>query len=129
MLHQHLKQRSAKLGLRGRDLASLVGMSPSKMSDYVKGRIALDAVKEKEIILVLEDLERLPKFFPIPIGSHDIKELALALERLRQGKFNSFEKLMGAISWDTPEGLERKFPKIFKTADVSKKSEALNLKK
>ena len=78
---------------------------------------------------MLEDLERLPKFFPIPIGSHDLKELAIALERLRQGKFNSFEKLMHAISWETPEGLERKFPKIFKTTDVSKKSESLDLEK
>ncbi len=118
MLHQHLKQRSAKLGLRNGDLASLVGMTPSKMSDYIKGRLTLDAVKEKEIISVLEDLERLPRFFPIPIGSHDLKELAVALERLRQGKFNSFEKLMRAITWETPEGLERKFPKIFKTIDT-----------
>jgi len=93
-------------------------MTPSKMSDYIKGRLTLDAVKEKEIISVLEDLERLPRFFPIPIGSHDLKELAVALERLRQGKFNSFEKLMRAITWETPEGLERKFPKIFKTIDT-----------
>ena len=122
MLHQHLRQRSAELGLRGGDLAALVGMSAPKMSNYFKGRITLDAVREKEIISVLDDLERLPHFFPIRIGCHDIKELAIALERLRQGKFNSFEKLMKAISWEAPEGLERKFPKIFKTAAQSKET-------
>jgi hypothetical protein len=114
MLHKHLKERSLNIGLRGGDLAALVGLSAPKMSNYFKGRITLDAGKVKELIQTLEDLERLRTFFPIPVGCHDIKELAVTLERLRQGKFNSFEKLMKAITWDTPEGLNRKFPKIFK---------------
>ncbi len=114
MLHQHLKQRSLKLGLRGGDLAALVGISAPKMSNYLRGRISLDGAKQKEVIQTLDDLERLRTLFPIPVGCHDVKELAVTLERLREGKFNSFEKLMKAIDWTTPEGLKRKFPKIFK---------------
>ncbi len=117
MLHQNLKQRSLKLGLRGGDLAALVGISAPKMSNFFKGRITLDAAKQNEVIQTLADLERLRAFFPIPVGCHDMKELAMTLERLRQGKFNSFEKLMKAIDWETPEGLERKFPKVFRTKD------------
>src|SRR5207249_8646070 len=107
-----LKDRCQKLGLRGGDLAALVGISAPKISNFFKGRTALDSAKTKEVTDTLSALERLKNFFPIPIGCHDIRELALALERLRQGKFNSFQKLMAAIDWTPPEGLERKFPKI-----------------
>lgn len=114
MLHQNLKQRSLKLGLRNGDLSALVGISAPKMSNFFRGRINLDAAKVKELIQTLDDLERLKTFFPVPVGGNSIAELAITLERFRQGKFNSYEKLTKAIEWTTPEGLERKFPKIFK---------------
>jgi hypothetical protein len=44
-----------------------------------------------------------------------MKLIAVTIERLRTDKFNSFHRLMKAIDWEeTPEGLERKFPRIFK---------------
>jgi hypothetical protein len=117
MLHQHLKQRSLKLGLRGGDMAALVGISAPKMSNFLKGRITLDAAKQNEIIQTLEDLERLNQIFPVPVGCHDVKEAALALDRLRQGKFDKFVGISNSVDWsetlEETERVKRKFPKIF----------------
>jgi hypothetical protein len=115
MQHEHLKQRAQKLGLHGGDLAALANLSAPKMSNFFRGRITLDPVKVKEITSVIDDLERLKEFFPVPLGFHDMKLIAVTIERLRTDKFNSFRRLMKAIDWEeTPEGLERKFPRIFK---------------
>ena|SRR5260370_31932156 len=114
MFHQNLKHRAVKLGLRGGDLAALINLSAPKMSNFFRGRSSLDAAKLRELIETLDDLERLKTFFPVPVGGTSVAELAVALDRFRQGKFTSFEKLTKAINWETPEGLERKFPKIFK---------------
>ena len=118
MLHQHLKQRSLKLGLRGGDLAALVGISAPKMSNFLRGRISLDGAKQKEVIQTLHDLERLNQIFPIPVGCHDVKEAALALDRLREGKFDKFMGISSTVDWretlEETERVTRKFPKIFK---------------
>jgi hypothetical protein len=118
MQHQHFKQRSLKLGLRGGDLAALVGISAPKMSNFFKGRITLDGAKQKEINETLKDLERLNEIFPVPVGCHDVKEAALALDRLREGKFDQFVGVSSTVNWsetsEETERVKRKFPKIFK---------------
>jgi hypothetical protein len=118
MQHENLKQRSLKLGLRGGDLASLINLSAPKMSNFFRGRNTLDAAKQKELIQVLEDLERLNNIFPIQVATHDAKQIALALDRLREGKFNQFMDISGTIDWSETSGeterVKRKFPKIFK---------------
>ena len=120
MQHEYLKQRAHKLGLRGGDLAALSNLSAPKLSNFFRGRITLDAAKLKEVVAVLDDLEMFKEFFPIPLGFHDMKLVALTLERLRTGRFESFRRLMKAIRWEeTSADVERKFPRIFK--DASKK--------
>lgn len=114
MDHEFLKQRAAKLGLRGGDLAALANLSGPKLSNFFRGRITLDAAKRSELVGVIDDLEKLKECSPIPLGVHDPKQAAIALERWRTGKFTSFLRLMKSISWETPEGLNRKFPKLFK---------------
>jgi len=113
MEHKHLKQRCQRLNLRSGDLASLVGLSAPKLSNFFRGRITLDAAKRKDLIQTLTDLETLRTYFPVPIGG-DAGELSIALDRFRAGRFESFRKLTQAINWTLPEGLERTFPKLFK---------------
>ena len=114
MQHENLKHRAHKLGLNGGDLASLANLSAPSISQFFRGRKSLDAAKVKQIDEVLDGLEKLKEYFPVPVGFHDMKLVATALERLHTGKLESFQKLTKAISWDTPEGLDRKFPRIFK---------------
>src|SRR5271157_4437335 len=137
MFHQNLKNRCAKLGLKGGDIAALISVSPPKISNFFKGRAGLASHKEKALLQVLDDLENLRHYFPVPIGTHDIKELALTLERLREGRYETFKDVMEKTSWKkicegryeriqeekqdtewtaTPEeeeSLKRKFPKMF----------------
>jgi hypothetical protein len=117
MQHQHLKHRCLKLGLRGGDLAALVGISAPKMSNFFKGRVTLDGAKQNEVIQTLDDLERLNQIFPVPVGCHDVKEAALALDRLREGKFDQFVGISSTVDWsetlEETERIRRKFPKIF----------------
>src|SRR5882762_9129407 len=114
MEHKLLKQRAQRLNLRGGDLAALANLQAPKLSNYFRGRIGLDAAKRNELIQVLDDLEKLNTYFPVPVGSGDAKLLAIALERFRTGRFESFSKLTKAIDWTKPEGLERNFPKLFR---------------
>jgi hypothetical protein len=115
MEHKHLKQRSQKLNLCGGDLAALANISAPKLSNFFRGRANLDPAKRNEIIQVLDDLEKLNSCFPIAVNTSDAKQLAIALDRFRDGRFESFAKLTKAIDWTAePERLERKFPKIFK---------------
>jgi hypothetical protein len=128
MLHEISKQRAAKLGLRGGDLASLANISGPKLSNYFRGRVELDAAKRSEIEEVLSDLENLEKVFPISIGVHDAKLTARMLERFRTGKFEVFETLTKTIDWsEQPEGLERKFPRLFKVKKDNKKAQGASL--
>jgi hypothetical protein len=113
MEHEHLKQRAAKLGLRGGDLAALANIAGSKLSNYFRGRITLDAAKRNELMEVIVNLEKLKDCFPILLGTHDAKQVAVMLERFRTGKFEKFLELTKSIQWDEPEGLNRKFPKLF----------------
>jgi hypothetical protein len=116
MQHEHIKHRTQRLGLKGGDLAALVSVSPSKVSEFFRGRRTLDAVKVKEIVGILDDIERLKEYFPVPIGTHDPKLLALTIERLRGGKFEPFCGLMPdwAGTEFELETLKKNFPKIFK---------------
>jgi hypothetical protein len=120
MEHEFLKQRASKLGLRGGDLAALASISAPKLSNFFRGRITLDAAKRNELVAVLTDLESLEKYFPVSLGTHDPKQVAVMLERFRTGKFESFLKLTKAIKWDEPEGLNRKFPKVFTSRAVKR---------
>jgi hypothetical protein len=117
MQHEHIKHRTQRLGLKGGDLAALVSSSPSKLSEFFRGRRTLDPVKVKEIVAILDDIERLKEYFPVPIGTHDPKLLALTIERLRSGRFESFRGLMPdwAGTDDELNALKKQFPKIFKS--------------
>jgi hypothetical protein len=126
MDHNILKQRAFKLGLRGGDLAALANLSGPKLSNFFRGRINLDAMKRKDLVEVLDDLEKLKEYFPILIGVHDPKQTAVMLQRFRTGKFTSYLRLTRSINWSEPEGLNRTFPKLFKD---SSKTEGLNLPK
>jgi hypothetical protein len=118
MDHNILKQRASNLGLRGGDLAALANLSGPKLSNFFRGRITLDALKRKELVEVLDDLEKLKEYFPVPIGTHDPKEVAVMLQRFRTGRFTSFLRLTKAIDWsELPEGLNQKFPKLFKKVE------------
>ncbi len=114
MEHKLLKQRAQRLNLRGGDLAALANISAPKLSNFFRGRIDFDAAKRNELVQVLDDLEKLNSYFPITVNTSDAKLLAIALERFRNGRFESFLKLTKAIDWTKPEGLERRFPKLFK---------------
>ncbi len=113
MEHENLNQRSKKLNLRGADLASLANISAPKLSNFFRGRINLDAGKRKELVQVLDDLEKLNACFPVVVSTSDAKVLAVALERFRTGLFKKFAKATKAIDWADPEGLNRKYPKLF----------------
>jgi hypothetical protein len=115
MEHENLKRQAAELGLRGGDLAALANMAGSKLSNFFRGRITLDAAKRNELMEVIADLKKLKACFPILIGTHDAKQVAVMLERFRTGKFEKFLELTKSIQWDEPEGLNRKFPKLFKS--------------
>jgi transcriptional regulator with XRE-family HTH domain len=99
MHHEHIRNRAQKLGLKGGDLAALSNLSGSQLSNFFKGRITLDAAKLKELVAVIEDLERLNGLFPVPIGTHDVKLLALAIDRLRDGLFEKYGELTSSTSW------------------------------
>lgn len=118
MFHEQVKRQMQKLNLRGGDLAALVNVSAPKLSNFFKGRIELDADKRKKLIDALHDIEQLKSSFPIPVGMHDPKLLALAIERFREGKFKPFTDLTKNTSWDVPketeESLERHYPALFK---------------
>lgn len=119
MQHEHIRHRAQRLGLKGGDLAALVNSSPSKISEFFRGRRTLDVAKVKEIVGILDDIERLKVYFPVPIGTHDPKLLALTIERLRTDKFESFRGLMP--NWERMDDelvlLKKNFPKLFKTKD------------
>jgi transcriptional regulator with XRE-family HTH domain len=115
MEHENLKRRSQKLNLRGGDLAALANISAPKLSNFFRGRDTLDAAKRSEIVQVLNDLEKMNSYFPVVVSTSDAKQLAVALERFRNGKFESFSKLTKTIDWTNPEGLGRKYPKLFGT--------------
>jgi hypothetical protein len=117
MHHEHIKHRAQKLGIKGGDLAALANLSAPQVSNFFKGRITLDAAKLKEVMAVIEDVERLNKLFPVPISSHDVKLLAVAIDRLRDGKFEKFGELTSTTQWTEPQNLRNKFPKIFKGED------------
>lgn len=115
MQHEHIRERLNKLGIRGGDFAALVGVSQPKMSGFLRGRSGFDAVRVKEIVMTVADLEKFKTIFPIPLGVHDPKLLAVALERLRNGRFDEFADVMKQSDWTTiPEHMEKKYPKIFK---------------
>lgn len=122
MQHENLKQRMQRVGLKGGDLAALVNVAPSKISEFFRGRRTIDAGKVKEIEEVLRDLERLPQYFPIPVGVHDMKLLALALERLRAGRFDTFHSQMQGTDWslsvEEKLRVEREFPRVFKSKSM-----------
>jgi hypothetical protein len=127
MEHEHLKQRASKLGLRGGDLAALAGMNAPSLSNFFRGRTTLDAMKRKELTQVLADLEKLRDYFPIPIGVHDAKQVAVMLERFRTGRFEEFLKLTSSGKWnEEPEGMNRKYKKVFasRAAKQTAKKEA-----
>ncbi len=113
MFHENLKRQMQKLNLRGGDLAALVNMSAPKLSNFFKGRIELDAAKRKELLGILNDIERLKSYFPVPIGTHDP-------ERLREGTFEEFGIVTKGTDWEdvpkeTKESLERHFFALFKS--------------
>jgi hypothetical protein len=116
MQHEHIKQQAQKLGLNGGDLAALANLNAPTVSQFLRGRKSLKPEKVQEITAVLHDLEELKKHFPVPVGFHDMKIVALALERLRKGQFEEFKIVMQGTDWEEPEQseLERKFPRIFK---------------
>lgn len=117
MFHENIRQRMTKLNLRGGDLAALANVSAPKLSNFFKGRVELDAAKRKELNEVLSDIEKLKNYFPIPIGVHDPKLLALAIQRLRDGEFQEFAEIMNGTIWDikqeTKESLQRYFFFLF----------------
>ena len=129
MEHKNLKQRAQKLNLRGGDLAALANIQAPKLSNFFRGRINLDAAKRSELGSVLDDLETLNTCFPVVVSTSDAKVLAVALERFRAGLFKSFATATMAIDWADPEGLNRKYPKLFATkAKKPKKVKAKKLK-
>ena len=118
MFHEQVKRRMQKLTLRGGDLAALANISAPKLSNFFKGRIELDAAKRQELLTILNDIERLKSYFPVPIGTHDPKLLALAIERLREGIFEEFGIVTRGTDWEdvpkeTKESLERHFFALF----------------
>lgn len=120
MFHEQVKRQMQTLNLRGGDLAALVNVSAPKLSNFFKGRIELDAAKRKELLGILNDIERLKSYFPVPIGTHDPKLLALAIERLREGVFEEFGIVTTGTDWEdvpkeTKESLERHFFTLFKS--------------
>lgn len=127
MLHEHIKARINKLGMKGGDFAALVGVSQPKMSNFLRGRSSFDAARTKEILKTLDDLESFKKYFPIPLGTHDPALLAIALERFRDGLFEPFRKAMRKTDWErsyTPEHLSLKYPRIFKNrSDLGEESQ------
>jgi transcriptional regulator with XRE-family HTH domain len=118
MFHESLKHRAAKLGLRGRDLAALANLSGSRLSNFFRGREELDTVTRENLVHILDDMEELKKFFPIPIGVHDIKLLALAIWRLQENKFVKFREVMQQANWEPDaaelEHVKRHHPRLFK---------------
>jgi hypothetical protein len=106
------------LGLKNRDAAMLLGIGASAMSDFLKGRTSFDAARIKNLHLLLDDLETLNKIFPVKVAVHDAKCLALALDRLREGKFKPFHNLSSEIDWtetvEETQRISRDFPKVFK---------------
>lgn len=127
MLHENIKERLTKLGVKGGDFAALVGVSQPKMSTFLSGRSSFDAARTKEILTTLDDLENFKKYFPIPMAMHDPKLIAVALERLRDGIFERFLELMQDTEWyeipEIPEDrLRLKYPKLFKCNDPEKES-------
>ncbi len=117
MFHEHLKTRMTKLSLKSGDLAALANISAPTLSNFFKGRRELDAARCKLLNQTLEEIEQLRTFFPVPIGLHDPKLLALALHRLRTGKFESFRRLTAAVAWKPKEDLKhlkRHHPALFR---------------
>lgn len=118
MHHEIVKRKAQQLGLKGGDLAALANISAPKLSNFFRGRASLDEAKLRELGELLNDLESMKTCFPIPIGTHDAKLLALAIERFREGRFNAFRDVMGASDW-TPSSEEmsqtrRHFHKVFR---------------
>jgi transcriptional regulator with XRE-family HTH domain len=106
-----------KLNLKSGDLAALANISAPTLSNFFKGRRELDAIKCKLLDQLLKEIEELKMFFPVPIGLHDPKLLALALHRFRTGRFESFRRLMSVIVWQPREDLKhlKKYhPMLFK---------------
>jgi hypothetical protein len=102
MLHEHLHNRALLIGISTRSLAILTHISVGKLADYFKGRCELsDMAKAKELVQVLDDIQRLQRCFPISVSISDVKLLALAIERLRAGRFDAYETLTTTTNWET----------------------------
>ncbi|HXM97164.1 MAG TPA: hypothetical protein VN982_01680 [Candidatus Dormibacteraeota bacterium] len=117
MFHEHIKQRVQKLGIKNGEFAALVGISAPAFSNFLKGRKEVPDAKRLDV--VLQELEDLKKCFPIPLGLHDAKLLAVALERFRAGKFKSFLRLTQVVSANFKireelKYLRRHYPKLWK---------------
>jgi transcriptional regulator with XRE-family HTH domain len=117
MFHEHIRQRVQKLGIKNGEFAALVGVSAPAFSNFLKGRKEIPDAKRLDA--VLQDLEDLKTYFPIPLGLHDAKLLAVALERFRAGKFNSFRRLTQVVSAsfkirEEVTYLRRHYPKLWK---------------
>jgi len=126
MFHEHIRQRVQKLGIKNGEFAALVGISAPAFSNFLKGRKEIPDAKRLDVML--QDLEELKKCFPIPLGLHDAKLLAIALERYRAGKFNSFKRLTKVVSASLKikeeiKVLRRRYPKLWKSKAKSGTSE------